>query len=127
MVSRRSLGLEAQPSNSNAAVPSHVPILWRGVSINRLLPVCLLRLFRFTLLKLTYPLRILSGSVPDHAVTDSPVPSPTDDGYKDGDYNDALSVRNAACIIAGVVGGTLFVLVTSLGTFAWHRLFAPSQ
>ena len=78
--------------------------------------------------------RILSSTTPYSPVTDQPVPSPTDngdkdgdkDGDRDGDYYDTLSVRNAASIIAGVVGGTLFVLLTSLGTFAWQRLFAPS-
>jgi hypothetical protein len=127
MVSRRPLGLEARPSNNNAAVPARVSNLRRGVPINRLLPVRSLRLFRFASLKLGDSPRILS-STPYSAITDLPVPvpSPTDYGYRDGDYYDGLSVRNASAIIAGVVGGTLFVLLTSLGTFAWQRLFAPS-
>jgi len=126
MVPRRPRGLEARPANNNAAVPARVSNLWRGVSINRLLPVRPLCLSRFAPLKLTSPLRILSSTTPYGAVTELPVPSPTDDGDGDGDYYDRLSVRNASAIIGGVVGGTLFVLFTSLGTFAWQRLFAPS-
>jgi len=67
----------------------------------------------------------ITSTTPDNATTDSPAPSPTDDWNADGDY-DGLSVRNASAIIAGVVGGTFFVLLTSLGTFAWKRMFALS-
>ena len=102
-----------------------MPNLWRGVSINRLLPVCPVRLFRFALHTHVSP-RILSGNIPYKAITDHPVPSPTNGRDRDRDYNEGLCVRDASAIIAGVVGGTLFVLVTSLGTFAWQRLFALS-
>jgi hypothetical protein len=54
MVSRRPLGLEARPSDSNAALPTRVPNLRRGVSINRLLPVCPLGLI---------PLRVAEGHI----------------------------------------------------------------
>ena len=84
----------------------------------------------FRCVRLTYslcaaetPTRILTSTTPYGATTDSPAPSSTDDGNGDGDY-DRLSVRNVAAIIAGVVGGTFFVLLTSLGTFAWKRMFA---
>lgn len=72
-------------------------------------------------LKLTYPPRVLTSTTFYSATTDSPTPSSTDDGLSD---YDRLSARNVAAIIAGVVGGTFFVLLTSLGTFAWKRMFA---
>jgi len=99
--------------------------LWRRVSINRLLPVRPPHLFRFAPLKLAHPPRTLTSTTPHATTTDSPTPSPTDDKDTDGDY-DRLSVRSVSAIIAGVVGGTFFVLLTSLGTFAWKRMFALS-
>lgn len=126
VVDQKSLGLEARAANKDATVPSRVFRLWWGVSINRFLPVrppCPLPLPATE--PHVFP-RTLSSPVPDIPTTTSPAPSPTDNGERDGDFYDGLGVRNASAIIAGVVGGTLFVLLTSLGTFAWKRLFALS-